>query len=78
MIRLIIIIALFDWFLRAIIWTKDYQINRCIYASWERDEVTNPPVENGRHFADDIFKSIIMKEKFYILIRVSLKIVTKV
>ena len=36
-----------------------------------------PPGENGRHFADDIFNCIFMNEKFWILIRISLKFVPK-
>ena len=33
--------------------------------------------QNGRHFADDIFKCIFMNEKFCIFIRISLKFVPK-
>ena len=35
------------------------------------------PGQNGRHFADDIFKCIFMNEKFGILIPISLKFVSK-
>ena len=35
------------------------------------------PAQNGRHFADDIFKSIFMNEKFCIFIGISLKFVPK-
>ena len=35
------------------------------------------PAQNGRHFADDIFRRIFMKGKFYILIKISLKFVPK-
>ena len=35
------------------------------------------PEQNGRHFADDIFKCIFVNEKFGILIRISLKFVAK-
>ena len=35
------------------------------------------PGQNGRHFADDIFRSIFMNEKFCILIKISLKFVSK-
>ena len=38
---------------------------------------SSPPGQNGRHFADDIFKCIFMNEKFCILIRISLKFVPK-
>ena len=34
-------------------------------------------MENGRHFADDIFKCNLMNEKFFISIRISLKFVLK-
>ena len=33
------------------------------------------PEQNGRHFADDIFKCILLKGEFYILIQISLKCV---
>ena len=36
-----------------------------------------PPGQNGRHFPDDIFKCIFMKEKFCILTWISLKFVPK-
>ena len=36
-----------------------------------------PPGQNGRHFADDIFRCIFMYEKFWILIRISFKSVPK-
>ena len=35
------------------------------------------PGQNGRHFADDIFRCIFMNEKFYILIKISLKFIPK-
>ena len=35
------------------------------------------PGQNGRHFADEIFKCIFLNEKFCILIRISLKFVPK-
>ena len=38
---------------------------------------SSPPGQNGRHFADDIFKYIFTKERFCILIRISLKFATK-
>ena len=33
--------------------------------------------QNGRHFADDIFKCILMNEKFCILIQISQKFIPK-
>ena len=38
---------------------------------------TLSPRENGRHFADDIFKSIFLNENFWIRIEISLKFVPK-
>ena len=35
------------------------------------------PGQNGRHFADDIFRCNFVNEKFYILIQISLKFVPK-
>ena len=35
------------------------------------------PRQNGRHFADDIFKCIFLNEKVYISIKISLKFVPK-
>ena len=36
---------------------------------------SSPPGQNGRYFADDIFRCIFMNEKFCILIKISLKFV---
>ena len=36
------------------------------------------PTQNGRHFADDIFKCIFMNENVWILMKISLKFVPKV
>ena len=43
------------------------------------DSVLNsaPPGQNGRHFKDDIFRCIFVNEKFYNLIKFSLKFVPK-
>ena len=38
---------------------------------------SSPPGQNGRHFADDIFKYIFVNEKLCSLIRLSLKFVPK-
>ena len=35
------------------------------------------PRQNGRHFADDIFKRIFLNENIWILIKISLKFVPK-
>ena len=36
-----------------------------------------PSGQNGRHFADDVFKCIFVNEKFCISIQISLKFVPK-
>ena len=43
------------------------------------DSILNspPPGQNGRHFADDIFRCIFVNEKFCILIKISLKFVSE-
>ena len=38
---------------------------------------SSPPEQNGRHFADDIFKRIFLNEKVRILITISLRFVLK-
>ena len=47
------------------IWVKSTGIN------------SSPPRQNGRHFADDLFRCIFVNEKFCILIKISLKFVPK-
>ena len=39
---------------------------------------SSPPGQNGRYFADDIFRCIYQYETFFILIKISLKFVPKV
>ena len=36
-----------------------------------------PPGQNGRHFADNVIRCILLNEKFFILIKISLKFVPK-
>ena len=38
---------------------------------------SSPPGQNGRHFADDIFRCIFVNEKFCISNKISLKFVPK-
>ena len=38
---------------------------------------SSSPIQNGRHFADSIFRCIFVNEKFYILSKISLKFVLK-
>ena len=42
-----------------------------------RPQCANSSGQNGRHFADDIFRCIFVNEKFCILIKISLKFVPK-
>ena len=37
----------------------------------------SPPEQNGRHFADDIFKCNLLNENVWILIKISLKFVPR-
>ena len=49
--------------------------------SWNKFSMTGVnslrPKQNGRHFADDIFKSIFLNENVWISIKISLKFVLK-
>ena len=38
---------------------------------------SSPPGQNGRYFADDIFRCIVVNEKFCILIEISLRFAPK-
>ena len=38
---------------------------------------SSPPEQNGRHFSDHILRGIFVSEKFWILIKISLKFVSK-
>ena len=38
---------------------------------------SSPPGQNGLHFTDNIFRCILVNEKFCILIKISLKFVPK-
>ena len=38
---------------------------------------SSPPAQNGRYFAHDIFRCIFVTEKFFVLIKISLKFVPK-
>ena len=38
---------------------------------------SSPPGQNGRHFADDIFRGSFMNDKFCILVKISLTFVPK-
>ena len=56
---------------------NDYYLGNLSYSKLCNSFHLSPPGQNGRHFADDIFKWISMNEKFCILIRISLKCVHK-
>ena len=47
------------------------------WGGWCDDVNTLRPRQNGRHFADDIFKCIFLNENVWILIKFSLNFVTK-
>ena len=42
---------------------------------WGMDVGSSLPKQNGHHFTDDIFRYIVVNEKIYILIEISLKFV---
>ena len=42
-----------------------------------KDFNSSPPGQNDRHFPDDIFRCILVNEKFCILIKISLEFVPK-
>ena len=47
-------------------------------ASWEYSSInSSPPGQYGHHYANDIFRCIFLNEKFRILVRISLKFVSK-
>ena len=50
----------------------------CMAFLCQKNINSSPPEQNGHHFANNIFKSIFMNEKFCILIQISLKFVPKV
>ena len=64
-------------------WTKPKQIRAKSWAHyWGTSHVTAQfntlrPRQNGRHFADDIFKCIFLTENAWILIKIKLKFVSK-
>ena len=71
-----------------LIWSHSYknhhrwilQCTQCLFLSWVTSCVmfnTLRPRQNGRHFADDIFKRIFLNENIWILIKISLKFVPK-
>ena len=51
--------------------------NFCQFISASAQEQLTFPGQNGRYFANGILRSICVKEKFYILIKISLKFVPK-
>ena len=46
-------------------------------STWETYTNASLTWQNGRHFADDVFRCIFVAEKFCILIKISLKCVPK-
>ena len=50
----------------------------CLYAGSAYVELTHlSPGQNGRFFADDLFRCIFVNEKFWILVKISLKFVPR-
>ena len=74
---------------QAIILTNDRLVYWCIYVSCSLSESCDPGIfwniiintlrlrQNGRHFADDIFKCIFLNENVWFLNTISLKFVPK-
>ena len=61
-------------------WMKSYLVmHRDFYMRLSRPYWINPlrPRQNGRHFADDIFKCIFLNENVFISIKISLKFIPK-
>ena len=53
--------------------TSHYQVVKYLYAIFN----TLRPKQNGRHFADDVFKYIFLNENMWIPVKISLKYVPK-
>ena len=49
----------------------------CVQKLPAKDFNSSPPEQYGCHFVDDIFMCIFVKEKFFILFKISLKFVPK-
>ena len=60
---------------QAISCTNHDSVHWCIYITKHLN--LSLPGRNGHHFADDIFRCILVNEKFYILINISLNFVPK-
>ena len=55
-----------------------YPIKCARYITWARQQInTLRPRQNGRHFADDVFKCIFLNENVWISLKISLKFVAK-
>ena len=64
------------WQIRIKLWTNAFWV--LPQHEFQRDILnSSPPGQNGRLFAENIFRCIFMNEKFYILIKISLKFVPK-
>ena len=55
--------------------TAQQSIKSLLITAVPREVNSSAPWQNGRHFADDIFRCIFVNEKFYILIKISLNFV---
>ena len=57
---------------------KDIYFAHSHYQVCPHEDMNSSPLgQNGRHFADDVFRCIFVNEKFYTLIKISLKFVLK-
>ena len=60
----------------------DLNQSRCKSEQWFSTVLpqinSSPPGQNGRHFAEDIFRCIFMNENLCILIKISLNFVPRV
>ena len=61
---------------QVITWSNANPDPRC-HITWPQSFNTLRPRQNGRHFADDIFKCIFLKENVRISIEISLKFVPR-
>ena len=66
-------------------WQRPGAVRQCLVLrqshNWRVSSVhqfdSSPPGQNGRHFADDVFRCIFVTEKYCILIENSLKLIPK-
>ena len=62
----------------AVHWSKSTQRQKLPWGAFKNTFNTLRPKQDGRHFADNIFKCIFLNENIWILLKISLKFVLKV